>query len=62
MKSGCFDFIEFGLWGSILADDKLAAATIDRVVHHGRLIVFKGANQRMENALMMGKGGGSLST
>jgi DNA replication protein DnaC len=50
--------IEFGHWGSILADDKLAAATIDRVVHHGRLIVFKGANHRMENALMMGKGGG----
>ena len=53
--------IEFGLWGTILADDKLAAATIDRIVHHGRLIVFKGANHRMENALMMGRGGGRLS-
>lgn len=52
--------IEFSHWGTILADDKLAAATIDRIVHHGRLIVFTGANHRMENALMMGKGGGRL--
>lgn len=45
--------IEFSHWGTILGDDKLAAATIDRIVHHGRLVVFKGANRRMENALMM---------
>jgi DNA replication protein DnaC len=50
--------IEFSHWGTILADDKLAAATIDRIVHHGRLIICKGENHRMENALMMGKGGG----
>ena len=49
--------IEFSHWGTILADDKLAAATIDRVVHHGRLIVFAGTNHRMENALMMNKKG-----
>jgi DNA replication protein DnaC len=49
--------IEFSHWGTILSDDKLAAATIDRVIHHGRLIVFKGANHRIENALMMGNGG-----
>lgn len=49
--------IEFSHWGTILADDKLAAAMIDRIVHHGRLIIFKGQNRRMENALMMGKGG-----
>jgi DNA replication protein DnaC len=52
--------IEFSHWGTILSDDKLAAATIDRVVHHGRLIVFSGTNHRMENALMMGKGGGKM--
>jgi DNA replication protein DnaC len=45
--------IEFSHWGVILGDDKLAAATIDRVVHHGRLIAFGGPNKRMENALMM---------
>jgi len=45
--------IEFSKWGTVLGDDKLAAATIDRVVHHGRLITFSGANRRMESALMM---------
>jgi DNA replication protein DnaC len=54
--------IEFSHWGTILADDKLAAAVIDRIVHHGRLVVFKGPNRRMENALMMGKKGGDLSS
>jgi DNA replication protein DnaC len=46
--------IEFSRWGTVLGDDKLAAATIDRVVHHGRLITFSGTNRRMESALMMG--------
>ena len=49
--------IEFGKWGTVLGDDKLAAALIDRVVHHGRLVEFGGASRRMEEALMLGKGG-----
>ena len=49
--------IEFGKWGTILGDDKLAAAMIDRVVHHGRLVEFGGASRRMEEALMLGRGG-----
>lgn len=27
--------IEFGKWGAVLADDKLASALVDRIVHHG---------------------------
>ena len=49
--------IEFGKWGTVLGDDKLAAALIDRVIHHGRLVEFGGASRRMEGALMLGKGG-----
>lgn len=49
--------IEFGKWGTVLGDDRLAAALIDRVVHHGRLVGFGGASRRMEGALMLGKGG-----
>lgn len=48
--------IEFGRWGTVLGDDKLAAALVDRVVHHGRLVEFGGASRRMEEALMLGKG------
>lgn len=48
--------VEFGKWGTVLGDDKLAPALIDRVVHHGRLVEFGGASRRMEEALMLGKG------
>lgn len=47
--------IEFSKWGTILGDDKLAAAMIDRIVHHGRLIEFSGTSHRMDAALMLGK-------
>ena len=53
--------IEFSKWGTVLGDDKLAAATIDRIVHHGRLIEFGGASHRMEEALMLGKGAESAA-
>ena len=47
--------IEFSKWGTILGDDKLASAMIDRVVHHGRLVEFNGTSKRMDKALMLGK-------
>ena len=47
--------IEFSKWGTIFADDKLAAAIIDRIVHHGRLIEFTGPSRRVSEALMFGK-------
>lgn len=47
--------IEFSKWGIVLGDDKLAAAMIDRIVHHGRLIEFGGESKRMGTSLMLGK-------
>jgi DNA replication protein DnaC len=47
--------IEFGKWGTIFADEKLAAAAVDRIVHHGRLVEFGGTSRRMDGALMLGK-------
>ena len=29
--------IEFGKWGTVLADDKLVSTLVDGIVHHGRL-------------------------
>lgn len=49
--------IEFSRWATIFADEKLAAAAVDRIVHHGRLIEFNGPSRRMDAALMLGKGG-----
>ena len=49
--------VESGRWGTVFADDKLAQAIVDRVVHHGRLVEFAGPSHRLENSLMLGKGG-----
>lgn len=44
--------VEFSRWGSIFTDQQMAAAMIDRLVHHGHLLVFDGPSHRMEYALM----------
>lgn len=44
--------IEFSKWGGIFTDDQMAAAMIDRLVHHGYLLLFDGKSYRMEHALM----------
>ena len=44
--------LEFSKWGGIFTDDQMAAAMIDRLVHHGHLILFEGNSYRMEHALM----------
>ncbi len=44
--------IESGGWGRVLGDKNMAAALIDRTVHHGRLIRFEGRSYRSEHALM----------
>ena len=49
--------VEFSRWGTVFADDKLAAAIVDRVVRHGRLVEFGGPSHRLEESLMLGKSG-----
>lgn len=44
--------LEFARWGSVVADEQMAAAMIDRLIHHGYLLVFDGQSYRMEHALM----------
>lgn len=44
--------LEFSKWGGIFSDDQMAAAMIDRFVHHGHLLIFEGKSYRMEHALM----------
>ena len=44
--------LEFSKWGGIFTDEQMAAAMIDRLVHHGHLIMFEGKSYRMEHALM----------
>ena len=44
--------LEFSRWGAVFGDDQMAAAVIDRLVHHGRLVQFRGESYRVRNALM----------
>lgn len=44
--------LEFARWGTVFGDDTMAAAVIDRIVHHGRLLQFRGESYRVKNALM----------
>ena len=44
--------LEFSRWGSVLADDQMAAAMIDRIIHYGHLVVFEGPTKRMEASPM----------
>ena len=44
--------LEFSRWGSVFGNDQMAAAVIDRIVHHGRLVQFKGESYRVRHALM----------
>ena len=44
--------LEFSKWGSLFTDDQMAAAMIDRLAHHGHLLLFDGESYRMTHALM----------
>lgn len=44
--------LEFSRWGSAFGDDQMAAAVIDRNVHHGRLVQFRGESYRVRHVLM----------
>lgn len=47
--------LEFSKWGGIFTDDQMAAAMIDRLAHHGQLIIFEGESYRLKHALMRQK-------
>lgn len=44
--------LEFSRWGSVFGDDQMVAAVIGRIVHHGRLVQFRGESYRVRHALM----------
>lgn len=46
-----------GRWGTVFADDRLAAAIVDRIARHGRLVEFGGSSHRLEESMMLGKSG-----
>ena len=47
---------EFSRRGAVFGDGQMAAAVIDRLAHHGRLLRFRGEPYRVGHALMQGGG------
>lgn len=41
----------FGQWNTVLSDDRLTAALVDRLVHHAHIIGFTGESYRLRHAL-----------
>ena len=39
----------FGRWGEVFGDDVVAAAMIDRLVHHAEVVALKGDSYRLHN-------------
>jgi DNA replication protein DnaC len=44
--------LEFSRWVNVLYDASMTAAMIDRLVHHGHLVIFDGESYRLKHALM----------
>lgn len=44
----------FGKWGEIMADDAVATATLDRLLHHAHILSLKGDSYRMKDRLKIG--------
>ena len=44
--------LEFPKWSSVFTDEQVEAAMIDRLAHHGHLLMVGGRSYRMEYILM----------
>ena len=49
--------LEFSRWGTVLTEEQMASAMIDRLLHHGHVITFSGESYRIRHAIMKLGGG-----
>ena len=42
--------LPFARWGEVFGDQVVAAAMIDRIVHHAEVITLKGSSYRLRNS------------
>ncbi len=42
----------FARWGDVFSDQVVAAAMIDRIVHHAEVVTLKGSSYRLRNTEM----------
>lgn len=44
--------IEFPGWNTVLSDNRLTAALIDRLVYHSHIVIFSGESYRLRQSMM----------
>lgn len=49
--------LEFSGWNTVLGDNRLTAALIDRLVHHSHIVIFSGESYRLQQSLKRQKSG-----
>jgi len=54
--------LEFSQWNTVLGDSRLTAALIDRLVHHGHIVVFGGESFRLQESMRRQKEGTASHT
>ena len=50
--------LEFSQWNTVLGDNKLTAALIERLIHHSHVVIFSGPSHRLEESVKRQKRGG----
>lgn len=43
--------LEFSQWNTVLGDNRLTAALIDRLIHHSHIVVFGGESFRLQESI-----------
>jgi len=51
--------LEFSQWGSVFGNSKLTAAMIGRLIHHSHIVIFSGADHRLEKSMKRQRKGGA---
>jgi len=44
--------LEFGRWNTVLGDNKLTTAMVDRLIHHAQILVFKGQSYKLKHSML----------
>ena len=43
--------LDFSGWNTVLGDNRLTAALIDRLVHHSHIVIFSGESYRLRQSM-----------
>lgn len=44
--------LEFGRWNTVLGDNRLTTAMVDRLIHHAQILIFKGKSYRLKHSML----------